>query len=183
MMPFKISSVNVHGGENFKIKMDDIEVWGIDKTKLVDIDINTFRRTIKIVLTVDILNIGGTYDIDARILVLPIRGKGPANITLHKPVMTYVQEWGLKELNGEIYGYTKNSKLAYDIERAEYNFQNLFNGNERLGIETNRLLNENWGVVHSDVSSPVGQAIVSVVDSIIDAIYEVIPYKYLFIHD
>ncbi|KAK9879083.1 hypothetical protein WA026_003896 [Henosepilachna vigintioctopunctata] len=133
MIPFRVSLIEVDGGDSFNVKMRDLEIYGIDRIKLADIDINIPEKKIKIILKSDLMEVGGTYEIDAKFLVLPIKGTGPANITLYNPVLTYTQEWGLKMKKGEFHLYIKNSQITYDVTKAIYNFDNLFNGNEELG--------------------------------------------------
>lgn len=42
--------------------------------------------------------------------------------------------WNIINRGGQDYIDTLNSKLDYNIERAIYNFQNLFNGDKMLGM-------------------------------------------------
>ncbi|XP_044760922.1 uncharacterized protein LOC123318379 [Coccinella septempunctata] len=183
MTPLEIPSVTVSGGKNLNVKMDNLKIYGLEKAKLVDIDLNLPRKTIKLVLKAETITVIGNYDIDAKILILPIKGKGPANITLYNPVMTYAQEFELEVRRGDYYGYIKNSELHYDIDRVFYHFGNLFDGNEQLGLETNRLLNENWPIVHNDLSRPVGETILEVINSIIENVYDLIPYRSMILFD
>ncbi|XP_045468082.1 circadian clock-controlled protein daywake-like [Harmonia axyridis] len=183
MIPLEIPSVTVKGGKNLNVKMDNLKIYGLDKAKLIDINIDLPRKIFKIVLSAETITVIGDYDIDAKVLILPIKGRGPSNITLYNPVITYTQEFELEMRRGDYHGYIKNSELHYEIDRVFYYFGNLFDGNEQLGIETNRLLNENWPIVHNDLSRPVGETILEVINSIIENVYDLIPYQSMILFD
>lgn len=44
-------------------------------------------------------------------------------------------------------------------EAVTFNFENLFNGDKRLGDNINKVLNENWKEVYADVESGYKDAI------------------------
>lgn len=37
MIPLEIPNVTVYGGKNFKVKMDRLKIYGLEKAKLTDI--------------------------------------------------------------------------------------------------------------------------------------------------
>lgn len=51
--------------------------------------------------------------------------------------------------------HLKLEKVTADVtpEQVTYHFDNLFNGDERLGTEMNKVLNENWKDVFDDIKT------------------------------
>lgn len=50
-------------------------------------------------------------------------------------------------------------KFSLDPEKIEFNFENLFNGDKTLGDNINKVLNENWALVWSEVRESYEKAI------------------------
>nr|XP_022899726.1 protein takeout-like [Onthophagus taurus] len=91
------------------------------------------------------------YTVDGRILVLPVKGSGKCNITIIKAKTTHVIEGEKIEKNGKIYFHLKDYRVEMEPERMFYHFENLFDGDERMGAEINKVMNENWKEVYADV--------------------------------
>uniref|UniRef100_A0A182YT30 Hemolymph juvenile hormone binding protein n=1 Tax=Anopheles stephensi TaxID=30069 RepID=A0A182YT30_ANOST len=75
----------------------------------------------------------GNYTMDGRILVLPITGKGVANITLHRLKTHHELIGELVERNGEQYMHIRKYLVHFEPKLVTFQFGNLFNGDERLG--------------------------------------------------
>lgn len=74
-----------------------------------------------------------TYDIKGRILVLPIVGQGPGNLTLENPVFTYKFNYELATKANNSYINMIDPLLTYTTSKMNFHLENLFNGDERLG--------------------------------------------------
>jgi len=128
---------------NFRAYLRNVNVYGasdFEVTKLkMDIENVIYRVSVKI----PALTLIGEYDIDARILVVPIQGKGPfsANVTDCE---------GRAVLKGEIdesqgFKRLKFTTFQFAIVFKGFNLHldNLFNGDPVLSKAANDLLTEN----------------------------------------
>lgn len=52
----------------------------------------------------------------------------------------------------------KNYDIKVKTKKAQFKFENLFNGNQELSDSVHRVVNQNWEVVYEDVSAGYEQA-------------------------
>lgn len=122
----------------------------------------------------------GTYSLQGQFLILPILGTGKGNISLLEPV------WSLKfrgkslEKDGNIFLKIKKIRIVFDSMGLKLHFDNLFNGDKVLGDDMNRVLNENWKEVYSEVKKPVIKSFQDVYAKTIQNVFDTIPYNRLF---
>ncbi|KAJ3664928.1 hypothetical protein Zmor_000460 [Zophobas morio] len=83
------------------------------------------------------------YEIDGKILVMPIRGHGPEN-TSFEVIFT------LEEKN-KYYKVVNSTMVFKKLEAMRINLENLFDGNKELGDKINVVLNENWKGIFQDL--------------------------------
>lgn len=86
------------------------------------------------VLDLDIpdLELRGTYATKGRVLILPIEGEGPC---VFKPSgkFKYTGIFERYQKDGVSYLKLKDTKIDLELLSATYKFDNLFNGNKKLG--------------------------------------------------
>lgn len=75
----------------------------------------------------------------------------------------------------------KKYVITLEPENVKFNFENLFNGDERLGKEMNNILNENWSDVYNDVKSGYEESFGIIFGDFANRIYSKIPFKDLFL--
>ncbi|XP_974890.2 protein takeout isoform X1 [Tribolium castaneum] len=158
---------------NFKLSLKDVQVSGLKDIKVTSIDLG--RTGFDAVFHIENLNIIGTYDIDGKVLLLTLKGQGPANITA---------VGGDYHVKAKIEPYQKNDieylkfvdpQIDFTLTRAYFNFENILNGNQELGSEINQLLNENWQDVLNDLGAPIKETVTRIIESIVSKILERVP--------
>lgn len=63
----------------------------------------------------------------------------------------------------------------------KFNFENLFNGDKRLGDEINKVLNENWDSIYNDVRSSYDESFGLIFKDIANRIFNRVPFNDLFL--
>lgn len=122
----------------------------------------------------------GAYSLQGQFLILPIMGSGRGNISLIEPV------WSMKfrgkpfEKDGESYLKIQKMKIVFDASRMIVHLDNLFNGDKALGEDMNRVLNENWKEIYSEVKKPVIRCFHDVYTKTMQKMFDSIPYNKLF---
>lgn len=78
--------------------------------------------------------------------------------------------------------YLKATEFTIDLTpgKVTYNFENLFNGNKRLGDEMNKLMNENWKEIYEEVDGDFNLALQIVFQDYANKIFTQVPYDELF---
>lgn len=99
--------------------------------------------------------------------------------------MDYIAKLVVEERKGKKYyqvAADDNTTLKINnIKKVHWQFNNLFNGDERLGPEMNRFLNENWKDVFSEVQVAIEQtAAYSIVNYFVNGYLHFIPIDELF---
>ncbi|KOB65021.1 DUF233 protein, partial [Operophtera brumata] len=117
------------------------------------------------------------YDMNGQILILPIRGNGQAKIKITNLNIVVKYDFETREGHWVITGY----KDHYKMDRAQFKFQNLFNGNQQLASTTERFTNENWQIIMSEIApGAIKQIIQSCVDKV-QQFFSAIPAKELLL--
>ncbi|XP_011553780.3 circadian clock-controlled protein daywake-like isoform X1 [Plutella xylostella] len=90
------------------------------------------------------------YDMEGQLLILPIRGKGQAKIKITNLNIIVKYQYSTHDGHWRVDSY----RDSYKMDRAQFKFTNLFNGNKQLSDLTSRFVNENWRVIMSEVAPP-----------------------------
>ncbi|KAF5284906.1 hypothetical protein FQA39_LY16861 [Lamprigera yunnana] len=120
------------------------------------------------------------YSVHGRILMLPISGNGTCTYHLKNVKIKFDMQGEVIERNGKQYLEIKENKVLLRPEEVRFEFRNLFNGDEQLGNEMNKLLNENWKEVFYDVVHAYEEAVGAVFKLYINKIFNKIPYDEIF---
>ncbi|XP_044260586.1 protein takeout-like [Tribolium madens] len=120
------------------------------------------------------------YEINGRILVLPISGKGPGSITMVKP--KFVIDFPLQEYekNGTKYYKIGKQSLSIEPQKMHFELENLFNGDKILAENVLQIMNDNWKEVYGDVQSSYEEAFGKIFKSIFDNFLTKVPKSDLF---
>nr|CAI5868767.1 unnamed protein product [Callosobruchus analis] len=182
--PLKLPAVNVDAGENLNIKLTDVNAEGLEKIKLDRVKIDTKARKVFLDMHMARVELIGQYDVNGKILILPIQGKGPCNITGIDTKFQYVFNYVLDKVNGEEYmRLTDHDNLDFQVGKAYFKLENLFNGDKTLGDTMNNFLNENWEEVIKEIGGAISQTIRTVARTISSGYFKKVPYRELLIFE
>lgn len=169
------------GAVDIRLSCYNCHVHGLSQAKLLNITLDLQKRHIALKLKVPRLMVTGKYDVQGKVLLFPIVGNGQSNITLSDIDVEAALDYRLYKKKKEEYGQAIKHRVTFTAGGFSIHLSNLFNGDRILGDNMNLILNENWKEVLNDmrpsISSTVGQIIVT----IINQIFELIPYSQFFI--
>ncbi|XP_077289399.1 circadian clock-controlled protein daywake-like [Arctopsyche grandis] len=145
--PFVIPELVVDQGNviRFKAVGRDVKVTGASNFKLKSLHVDLDSLQIKGRVYFPRLEFDGKYDLDARLLAIPVHGKGHIETNATKCFAEILLQGKLEEKNGK--EYLKFSSVTTDIEVQDYSLHitNLFNGDQQLDSIANEVLNQNKG--------------------------------------
>lgn len=185
--PLAINSLTIQQGKNspINLKQDfkNIHLSGISETRLTKYnpDLNNYiLRCDGLTPRVDFV---GDYTMDGRILLLPITGKGKANITMVglKTVHELIGEPIKKK--GEVYIRFKEYHIKLLPKRVYLHFENLFNGDKVLGENMNRFMNENWELIFNELKGGYEDTFSYVFKDVTNKIFTKVPMNKIFLID
>lgn len=127
------------------------------------------------------LELVGPYEMDGRVLILPVQGKGESNLTLTNSQVSIRFLGKPVTKNGKVYMQTDNLKFTVQPAKMTVQFQNLFNGDPVLGPTTNQFLNENWSDIFGELKPSVEAAFGEVVKTLINNVFASLAYKNAFL--
>ncbi|KAK9687505.1 hemolymph juvenile hormone binding protein (JHBP) [Popillia japonica] len=179
--PLKLPSVDINPGNDLTLKLTEVIINGFEDhvIDLVAVDLNKHHITIK--MEFPRLNLISKYDINGQLLVLPIRGSGPANITFVGSKFNFDSDFEEATRGGETYLHLKDYKLSYTTERIYVHLDNLFDGDSVLGPQVNKFLDENWMEVDKELGPSIVKVINFVIKSIVDGVFNSIPMNQIFL--
>ncbi|GJQ86300.1 hypothetical protein Trydic_g8996 [Trypoxylus dichotomus] len=174
--PLKLPEVKIEAGNNLKIKLTEVVINGFEDHVIDRVDVDLTKQHIQLKLKFPRLNLQSKYEINGQILVLPIRGSGPANITFVAGEYTYDTDYTIEKRSGVEYLKLGGSKLDYTTQRSYFQLDNLFDGDKTLGEQMNKFLDENWRDVEKDLGPAFSNVIVKVAENIATALFHSVPY-------
>ncbi|XP_013168050.1 PREDICTED: protein takeout-like [Papilio xuthus] len=181
--PLLVSGMNIETGAGPVVISQvyrNIQLHGLTDSRLTSYkaDLKHYRlRTDSITPKMDFI---ADYVMKGRILVLPIQGKGVANITMVNLVVKHdlIGEPVIKD--GETYMHIKDYKVKFIPERVILHFSNLFNGDKALGDNMNKFLNQNSDLVFNELKESYEKSLSSVFQDVTNKIFDKVPMNKIF---
>ncbi|KAK6633518.1 hypothetical protein RUM43_001098 [Polyplax serrata] len=183
--PLFIPELGVPGGpDNGVVAVGrNIKVYGasdftVEKLKL-DFS-NPSRPTIHFAFNLPHLKFDGDYEVNTRILVLPIKGKGPIKFDAFNTKADAI-------LYGHTYkkgnnNYVRFNRMDLSLHMQDYSVHlgNLFNGDKLLEQATNQALNENKDEFKKALNPTVTKSIIELILQFANDLAKNQPYDVLF---
>ncbi|KAK4883094.1 hypothetical protein RN001_006413 [Aquatica leii] len=174
--PLKLPEIKITSG-NLRVDLLNVIIKGFDNAQVKDMQIDLKNKHISLTVFIDKANLLSNYEISGNILILPIRGKGRSNITFAGGSYKYDFDYTLKDKHGDKYMIMKNNKLDFKTERSYFYFENLFGGDNQLGEQMNKFLNENWETVEQELGPAITQTMSTIITSSLNGIFDKVPFK------
>ncbi|XP_047108046.1 protein takeout-like [Schistocerca piceifrons] len=182
--PLKVTEIKVSGGEGsvgLDITFSDVSFHGFTEAVVKETNFDLANNKAEIKASVPVGQLLGKYEVDGKVLLLPIKGSGEANITLTDLDVDITVQWELETKDdGKEYIKPVDSDIKYEMSRAYMYLDNLFDGDKLLGDNTNQFLNENWQEVVKEIGPALAEALSQVVTLVLSGIAGLVPYDEVF---
>ncbi|CAH0586863.1 unnamed protein product [Chrysodeixis includens] len=143
-----------------KFKLFNTTLTGLKSCTVDSAKYNEEALTVQIVLLCPKFTMHGWYDIDGRLIVLPVKGTGDYSLESLDYKLKVDMELKTIEKDGKSYRNVKNFKVEAEAQTGvTYDFRNLFNGQKDLADTVLKFANENWKEVAHEVQEPVFSAV------------------------
>nr|XP_021181709.2 circadian clock-controlled protein daywake [Helicoverpa armigera] len=140
-----------------KFKLFNTTITGFKKCAVESAKYDDEKQTLHLDAACGGFTLSGQYDINGRLIILPVEGTGDYSLITRK--YRLIIDLDLKTItgkDGKSYKIVKSFKLeAEPLEPVVYDFRNLFNGQKDLADAVLKFANENWKEVAHEVQSPV----------------------------
>ncbi|XP_064072276.1 protein takeout-like [Vanessa tameamea] len=160
-----------------KMEFKNTIVRGLRNCKVLELRRFSHKTEIDLKCSVTLI---GNYSLNGKLLVLPIEGEGKYKIKIQDVIVKVVLDIEELTSDGERYWKVNGFKQTADVVgRAQFNFQNMFNGNRHLSDPVHEFANTNWKDIFQEVAPPIVNTIVSqIVDETIK-FFDKVPIRQL----
>uniref|UniRef100_A0A1A9W0Q6 Uncharacterized protein n=1 Tax=Glossina brevipalpis TaxID=37001 RepID=A0A1A9W0Q6_9MUSC len=173
------SSSNAPLQLNFKLF--DIKVTGLENTKVINT--KGFEKDTQyheLELKIPVIEMTARYEIDGKLLLLPIKGKDKVKLTLNGLRMIVKHKIVLEKRDGKNYVKTVKLSTFSSPDSVTFNFENLFDGNEELTHATNKVLSENSLDVWPAISEEFDKGVTETIQKLLGRGMECLSYDEFF---
>lgn len=155
-------------------------VIGLSKAKLNDIKIDLKKQHLDLKVFIPSLTVSGKYDVNGKLLLFPIYGKGQANLTLSDLDVTAGLDWKLVKRKGEEYAQVASHQVDFTTSKFSLSLTGLFNGDKALNDNMNAILNDSWRDVLKDLKPSISDTVGEIIRFTLNNIFDIIPYDQFF---
>ncbi|KAH8396279.1 hypothetical protein KR222_007226, partial [Zaprionus bogoriensis] len=127
------------------------------------------------------LEVRAKYDVNGKILILPIVSKGDVVINLydvHAKSRVIVEPE--TRTDGKTYLKIVDFKTIGKVGSGHFNMSNLFNDNVELRESTMKVLNSEWGALSADIQPSIMEAADRVFRQTLQKFWDAVPYEEFF---
>ncbi|KAJ1519210.1 hypothetical protein ONE63_009535 [Megalurothrips usitatus] len=157
-------------------------IYGLPDATLYNTKMSFEKKTMSFDVALPSLTLSGPHKVTGRILLLPITGSGPSKIVLTNATLHIAMNWPIHVgADGKEYVSVGDGEVKITrCDLLEIELQGLFNGHKVLGAEMNKILNQNWRLLHQELSPSVANRIFEEFRKVIEILLKNVPVTDLF---
>ncbi|XP_044739903.1 circadian clock-controlled protein daywake-like [Chrysoperla carnea] len=179
--PLVIPEIKVKSnGNQLNIFLKNANVTGLGTAFVEHFNFDLKGHKIHATLSIPHLNIQGDYKMNGRILVIPVRGKGPANMAISDTLFNVDVEYSVYKNEDVEYIKIDKFDISFEIGNAVMRFENLFNDDKELSENANNLINKEWRQVLKQITPEISETISEIGIQIADGVAQKISYAEMF---
>ncbi|KAG8323727.1 hypothetical protein J6590_001479 [Homalodisca vitripennis] len=179
--PLEVKKMKVFdNGDRMHLKLMDATHTGLGASVINKAQADPEHFKFMLNMTIPKYNIKGTYDMNAKVAMLPVMGTGDADITLED--LTVIWDVKGKPVTKKGTQFMEITDFKVDIvpKVMKMKLDNLFNGNQELGTTMNTFLNENWEDVYKQLKPSIERSFSQLMSTLGSKMLEKIPYNKMF---
>ncbi|KAI8033957.1 circadian clock-controlled protein daywake [Drosophila gunungcola] len=189
--PIDLGNMRVESGGHseslqFKLLMNNAKLYNLANSVVVK-SLKGFTKDLakplKLTMAMDApqLEVRAKYDVDGKLLILPIVSKGDLTIRMDEvQIKSRIMAEPVKRADGHTYLNITDYKTITKAKGGHFDMTNLFNDNVDLRESTLKVLNQEWNALALDVQPKINEACSKVFRSIVQNLWNNIPYDEFF---
>ncbi|XP_045467272.1 protein takeout-like [Harmonia axyridis] len=183
--PLVIPEMSIAAGSIVNVQQyyKNVTITGTKDITLTDANIDLENGEMFIDMSYPGFKLEADYRMTGRVLILPVVGEGKCVIKLDQPKPTFKAYFIVVEKKGKRYFKITDQEYHVNAAFASYHFENIFKGDERLGNEINKMLNDNWKEIYDELVPSYEVAIGSWLSSIANRFFSKVPITEIFLRE
>ncbi|XP_013185579.1 circadian clock-controlled protein daywake-like [Amyelois transitella] len=176
--PVKLDDIIIDGN-GLTLKFTQAAMHGLSQSQLTDliVKIGESDEDFKLAFKGN-LSLTAKYEVDGRILILPIQGKGDAIVYAQGVEVEINSKLShVKDKRNHTHFKLITPSYNYTVEKTTFDLKNLFNGNKQLSDTTHQFANENWRQLMDDLAPPAIKQIVRTCVKTINKFFANVPIE------
>lgn len=183
--PLEVKSMTISQGQNSPINLKqefkNIKLLHLSTSVVKKYYTDFTKWRLKSISYTPVMEFLGEYNMDGRVLILPVVGKGKSNITMIDLKTTHELFGEPYMKDGEAYLKIKDYKIILEPKRVVLHFTNLFNGQKTLSDNLHSFINENWKVVFDELKGGYEESFARVFQDVANRLFSQIPIDKIFL--
>ncbi|CAK1585757.1 unnamed protein product [Parnassius mnemosyne] len=179
--PLKIPLIKSEQG-GLELTLRDTTLNGLKGCKIESIKHDMIKGKQTLVLRCN-MNLEGNYNLDGRLILLPVQGQGKYSIKIQDIVIKTITDLTTEQgEDGKPHWKILKWRDSFHVKTgATFYFDHLFNGNKVLADPVIEFANTNWNDVMQEIAPPIVHAIIAEVFKNAEAFYKAVPAEELYI--
>ncbi|XP_001359991.4 protein takeout [Drosophila pseudoobscura] len=175
---------NPHSPVSIDLSFTEVDLLGLSRARAkrlggFSLDLS---NPIEFVMEAPELAFKGPYSVDGKVLILPIVGKGRAEIVLkHCKIHSLITLRPISKGGHHTFAEVTDIKLQVDPSHVSYKLEGLFHGQKDLSENMHILINENWQEIFNELKPSISEAMGLIVKSVLNKTFGKTPLEELFI--
>ncbi|KAJ3650896.1 hypothetical protein Zmor_016971 [Zophobas morio] len=181
--PVEVSSLQVKGGGGVVAvnqNLKNCKLYGLTKSEIYQADFNLENKTWGFDFLIPELDCRCDYQLDGKVLLLPIKGEGNCTIVFDKMHVKLKIDFEEVVKDSRTHFKVSHSQIENDVGLVTMHFDNLFNGDKALGDNINKVLNENWKEVYAEVQADYQDLLTGVMMQLLNRFFDKVSLEELF---
>ncbi|XP_063926606.1 circadian clock-controlled protein daywake-like [Zophobas morio] len=162
--------------QNFK----NCTLHGLTTIKFTHFELDLEKKTLVAGGKIPKLVFKCDYQVDGKLLLLPIKGEGNGTVTFSNFYSNYSSVYDEVVRNNKTYYTTASTKMHSDVEHAHFQIDNLFDGNKELGDNLNMVINDNWREVADDLKPEYNEVVRQILTGMMEKVWGKISLEEFF---
>ncbi|XP_047107692.1 protein takeout-like [Schistocerca piceifrons] len=168
------------GNNQFSQKLSNVSIHGLSQFVIKECRVPRNLTRFYLDMFTPVITFDAQYEIHGRVLALPISGSGDCKLVFNEVRTIADVPISRVQRDGKEYLHADPFKWIIRAESGTVHFDNLFNGDEKLGETMNKFLNENWKDAFEAYKHLPEEAMGSVFTEFFNRVADVYPLDVMF---
>uniref|UniRef100_A0A336MQ15 CSON002427 protein n=1 Tax=Culicoides sonorensis TaxID=179676 RepID=A0A336MQ15_CULSO len=147
-------------GQGVSITARDVKAYGPSNFILKKLDVVEYAKKYNFKVELPQLYAEGTYDIDGRILLIPVKGNGRFHGNFSRALADVrVRNEIVTKPDGQTYSVVKKIDIKIQVKDGKIRLDNLFGGDRVLGDVINETINRNFDILSKEIIPLIERAL------------------------